>query len=101
LAANVEWHLAVALASHNEPLIGFMTAISDVIQSATALEPFDTDEVRGLTIAAHERIYAAIAAQDGDAAERRMGRHVGAYGAKARGSGIPPHPTLPHRGGGL
>jgi len=101
LAANVEWHLAVALASHNEPLIGFMTAISDVIHSATELDPLDTDEVRGLTIAAHERIHAAIAAQDGDAAERRMARHVCAYGAKARGSNIHPHPTLPHRGGGL
>jgi len=85
LAANVDWHLAVALASHNEPLIGFMTAIAGVIHSATELDPLDTDEVRGLTIAAHKRIHAAIAAGDPAAAERRMARHVHAYGAKARG----------------
>jgi GntR family transcriptional repressor for pyruvate dehydrogenase complex len=84
LAANVDWHMAVALASHNEPLIGFMSAISGVIRTATELDPFDTDEVRGLTIAAHERIHAAIAAGDPAAAERRMARHVHAYGVKAR-----------------
>jgi GntR family transcriptional repressor for pyruvate dehydrogenase complex len=84
LAANVDWHMAVALASHNEPLIGFMSAISGVIRMATELDPFDTDEVRGLTIAAHERIHAAIAAGDPAAAERRMARHVHAYGVKAR-----------------
>lgn len=84
LEANIDWHMAVALASHNEPLIGFMSAISGVIHSATEPEPFDTDEVRGLTIAAHERIFAAIAAGDAAAAERRMGRHVHAYGVKAR-----------------
>jgi GntR family transcriptional repressor for pyruvate dehydrogenase complex len=86
LEANVDWHMAVALASRNEPLIGFMTAISEVIHSATALEPFDTDEVRGLTIAAHDRIQAAIAAGDPVAAERRMARHVHAYGSRARES---------------
>jgi DNA-binding FadR family transcriptional regulator len=84
LKANIDWHMAVALASRNEPLIGFMSAISEVIHSATEGEPFDTDEVRGLTIAAHERIQAAIVAGDGDAAERRMARHVRAYGQRMR-----------------
>jgi GntR family transcriptional repressor for pyruvate dehydrogenase complex len=86
LEANLDWHMAVARASRNEPLIGFMTAIAGVIHSATALEPFDTDEVRALTIAAHDRILAAISAGDSEAAERRMARHVHAYGARARGN---------------
>lgn len=84
LEANVDWHLAVANASHNEPLIGFMTAISTVIQSATENPQLDSDEVRGQTIAAHERIQAAILAGDSAAAERRMARHVRAYGDQMR-----------------
>jgi GntR family transcriptional regulator, transcriptional repressor for pyruvate dehydrogenase complex len=84
LEANVDWHLAVANASHNEPLIGFMAAISTVIQSATENPLLDSDEVRDQTIAAHERILAAILAGDPAAAERRMARHVRAYGDQMR-----------------
>jgi GntR family transcriptional repressor for pyruvate dehydrogenase complex len=85
LEANVDWHLAVANASHNEPLIGFMTAISAVIQSATENPQLDSDEVRRQTIAAHARIQAAIFAGDAEASERRMARHVRAYGDQMRG----------------
>ena len=84
LEANLDWHMAVAGASHNVPLVGFMTAISAVIHSGTKIEPFDTDEVRRLTIAAHDRIQAAIVAGDAAAAERRMARHVRAYGDQMR-----------------
>jgi GntR family transcriptional repressor for pyruvate dehydrogenase complex len=86
LGANVDWHMAVVQASHNDPLIGFMIAISETIRSGTDIEPFDSDDVRRLTIAAHERIQAAIAAGDPEAAERRMARHVRAYGDRARRS---------------
>ncbi len=85
LEANVDWHLAVANASHNEPLVGFMTAISAVIQSATENPQLDSDEVRRQTIAVHDRIQAAIFAGDAEAAERRMARHVRAYGDQMRG----------------
>jgi DNA-binding FadR family transcriptional regulator len=84
LKANLDWHLAIALASRNEPLIGFMTAIADVIHAATKDDPFDSDDVRRETIAAHDRILAAIVVGDTDAAQRRMARHVGAYCAAAR-----------------
>ncbi len=84
LEANIDWHMAIADSSHNEPLIGFMAAISDVIHSSTKSEPFDTDDIRQLTIAAHERIQAAIIAGDWQAAERRMARHVRAYGDRMR-----------------
>jgi len=75
----------VAHASHNEPLIGFMTAISEVIHSATAIEPFDTDEIRHQTIAAHARIQAAIVA--GDAGPQSAGwRVTSALWRRARGA---------------
>src|SRR6201994_2458904 len=40
LQANVDWHLAVALASHNELLAGLMTALSRAIYTSTENERF-------------------------------------------------------------
>ncbi len=79
LAANIEWHLAVVAASHNELLIAFMTAISQALLAATDIVTFDSDKVRSATLHIHERVLAAIKARDPDAAERRMRRHVQAY----------------------
>jgi GntR family transcriptional repressor for pyruvate dehydrogenase complex len=77
--ANVDWHLAVTTASHNELLISFMNAISQAIHAGTTIETLASDEVRVATIRAHERIYVAIRDGDPDAAARRMARHVMAY----------------------
>lgn len=82
LAANVAWHLAVAQASHNELLTAFMAAISQAIRAGTDIETFNSDAVRNATIRAHARIMQAIASRDGEAAARRMARHVGAYSAQ-------------------
>lgn len=79
LQANVDWHVAVATASHNELLAGLMTALSQAIYTATENEDFVDDEVRRTTVRAHKSITAAIRAQDPDAAVRRMGRHVHSY----------------------
>ena len=46
LAENVNWHVAVAAASHNELLKAFLTAISSLIFKASAIENFATEEVR-------------------------------------------------------
>ena len=78
LAANVEWHCAIANASHNELLRAFMIAISTMVYKASAIENFATDDVRTVVIKAHRRILAAIIAQDGEAARRRMARHLAA-----------------------
>lgn len=43
------------------------------------VEGFNSAEVRAAVIRAHQQVMDAIRAQDGDAAERRMARHVGAY----------------------
>jgi DNA-binding FadR family transcriptional regulator len=81
LRINVEWHLAVTEASHNELLVAFMSAIAQAVHAATDIENFNSDEVRRAALAIHERITDAIRAGDEEAAERRMRRHVGAYAA--------------------
>jgi GntR family transcriptional regulator, transcriptional repressor for pyruvate dehydrogenase complex len=82
LQANVDWHLAVATASHNELLAGLMTALSKAIYTSTENERFVDAKVRRETVRAHRSITKAIRAQDADAAVRRMEGHVYAY-AKA------------------
>jgi DNA-binding FadR family transcriptional regulator len=79
LEANVEWHVAVARASHNEILSGLMSALSRAIYAATDDEGFIDDEVRRTALHAHETVTAAIRDGDADAAARRMTRHVHSY----------------------
>lgn len=79
LQANIDWHVAVAAASHNELLTGFMVAISRAIYAATDNSAFVGDEVRRLAVAAHASITKAIREQDSAAAARRMVRHVHSY----------------------
>ncbi len=86
LDANVDWHMAVVRASHNELLIAVMEVLSNAIHQATELEAFDSDEVRAATLKIHRAILDAIVAQDAEAARRRMTRHVSA----ARDLALPP-----------
>jgi GntR family transcriptional repressor for pyruvate dehydrogenase complex len=79
LTANVEWHVAVALASHNELLNGFMLALSRAIYESTDNKGFIDADVRKTTVRIHKSITDAIRAQDPDAAVRRMTRHVHTY----------------------
>lgn len=82
LTANVDWHIAVAAASHNELLSGFMKAISRAIYTQTNNEGFVDEKVRSTAARAHRTITNAIRDRDPDAAVRRMTRHVHSY-AKA------------------
>jgi GntR family transcriptional repressor for pyruvate dehydrogenase complex len=77
--ANLDWHVEVVRASQNELLIAFIAAISEPLFAATDLEDFNSVKVRNAVILAHRRVMDAIQAQDGDAAARRMSRHVDAY----------------------
>ncbi|HEX3680384.1 MAG TPA: FCD domain-containing protein, partial [Galbitalea sp.] len=79
LQANVDWHVGVARASHNELLSGLMAALSRAIYAATEDEKFVDVEVRHATIHAHATITDAIREQDAAAAVRRMMRHVHSY----------------------
>ena len=77
--ANLDWHVQVVRASHNELLIAFISAVSQSVYAATDLDGFNSTAVRNAVIRAHRRVMDAIQARDGDAAARRMDRHVAAY----------------------
>lgn len=79
LKANVDWHVGVAVASHNELLNGFMAALSRSIFTATNNQGFVNAEVRRTAEQAHKSVTAAIRASDPEAAARRMRRHVHGY----------------------
>jgi GntR family transcriptional regulator, transcriptional repressor for pyruvate dehydrogenase complex len=83
LQANVDWHIAVATAGHNEILTGIMMALSRAIYTATHNEGFVNEEVRSITVRAHKSVTRAIKEKDADAAVRRMSRHVHAYAEAA------------------
>lgn len=84
LQANVDWHVAVATATHNEILTGFMTALSRAIYASTNNQGFIDGEVRQTAVRAHQTITEAIRAGDADAAVRRMNRHVHEYAKAVR-----------------
>ena len=84
LAQNVNWHCAIAAASHNELLRAFMLAISSMVYKASAIEDFATEDVRKVVIKAHRRILDAIVAKDADTARRRMARHLAALTAAVK-----------------
>lgn len=79
LQANVDWHVGVALAGHNELLIGVMSALSRAIYTATNNQGFVDDDVRRATVTIHTGITKAIRTGDEAAAMRRMTRHVHQY----------------------
>ena len=79
LQANLDWHVGVAVASHNELLTGFMTALSQAIYAGTENAAFVDAEVRAVTARTHQAITTAIRDRDATAALRRMRRHVRSY----------------------
>ena len=96
--ANLDWHVQVVRASHNELLIAFISAVAQPVYETSVVEGFDAPEVRQAVLLAHRRVMDAIRARDGDAAARRMARHVGAYidgvrqAAAPRGAAPPSKP---------
>ena len=79
LRANLDWHVGVAVASHNELLTGFMSALSQAVYAGTDNAGFVDAGVRAATTKAHRAITIAIRARDIGAAGRRMRRHVHSY----------------------
>ena len=76
---NLEWHLAIARASHNELLIVLMEAISQPILETASYQQVTTDAARADAKKAHSAILAAIAAHNPELAQRRMDKHLRAY----------------------
>jgi GntR family transcriptional repressor for pyruvate dehydrogenase complex len=79
LQCNVQWHLAVAGASHNELLVALMGALSAAIYRGTDIREFHSDGVRRATIRAHDRVVELVRAGDASGARRAMQQHVHAY----------------------
>lgn len=78
-AINLDWHLSVARASGNEPLVALMEAISMPIKDAMDYKHVTTPELRVMAVTAHTAILKAIREQDEEAAFKRMDRHVSGY----------------------
>ena len=78
-ALNLDWHLSVARASGNEPLIALMEAIAMPIRDAMDYREVTTPELRAMAVKAHTVILQAIRDRDEDAAFKRMDRHVSGY----------------------
>ena len=81
---NLAWHLAVAIASRNEPLMALMEAISTPLLEATGYEAVTTPETRQQAVRAHAAVIEAIARQDESAASRAMEKHLSSYSAILR-----------------
>ena len=79
LEENVNWHDALAVASHNDLLRAFATSVSGLMFEASRIKEFATAEVRQRVCLAHARILEAIEAGDADRARRRVERDVQAY----------------------
>lgn len=76
---NLEWHRAVVKASRNELMIAFFNAIADAVTAVSESHSLFSPDVHREVARVHGRVMAAIAAQDGEAAFRRMAGHVGTY----------------------
>jgi GntR family transcriptional repressor for pyruvate dehydrogenase complex len=76
---NLDWHLAIARASGNEPLTALMEAVAAPIRDAMDYQHVTTMDLRQGAVKAHTVILKAIADRDDDAAFKRMERHVSAY----------------------
>lgn len=76
IQANLKWHHAVANASGNELLATVLYSISRDVQTVTLAEEYDTPATRRQVIDIHARVNQAIEAQDPQAAERAMRKHM-------------------------
>jgi DNA-binding FadR family transcriptional regulator len=79
LTENVNWHTALAVASHNDLLRAFTASISELMFEASRFEHFASPDVRALVPHAHRRILQAIEAGDADLARQRVERDLQAY----------------------
>lgn len=79
LEENVNWHEAIAAASHNDLLFAFATSVSGLMFEVSQIKEFASAEVRERVLFAHSRIFEAIEAGDTELARSRVERDVQAY----------------------
>lgn len=78
VAANTQWHQAIARASHNPILISIYTALGSELLDPK-VSGFVSADIRAAVIKAANQVLDAIIEGDADQARRRMERHVKAY----------------------
>jgi DNA-binding FadR family transcriptional regulator len=90
---NIAWHYRVAIASHNELLVAFLTSIESAIArgSEAHAKVFDPDfaDIRLAVVRAHRSVTDAVIRGQADAAKRRMERHLRAYAETLAVAGSP------------
>ena len=79
LMENVNWHTALAVASHNDLLRAFTASISELMFEASRFEHFASPDVRALVTHAHRRILQAIESGQAELARQRVERDLQAY----------------------
>ncbi|MSQ66442.1 MAG: FadR family transcriptional regulator [Limnohabitans sp.] len=79
LKHNLDWHISVVQAGHNELLIAFAQAISRSVYEATNIQGFNLPHIRQAVVVAHQKVMDAIELRQEDSAARRMGRHINSY----------------------
>lgn len=73
---NVEWHVAVSAASHNEIMHAILVSLSRAIRMTTDNKRLNTPRTMAETLIAHDRVLTAIVQQDPERAASAMARHV-------------------------
>ena len=79
LQHNVEWHVAVVAASHNEIMHVILDSLSRAILAATDRSDFNSPQTMADTLKAHDRILDAIRRGDAQRASKSMEKHVHGY----------------------
>jgi GntR family transcriptional repressor for pyruvate dehydrogenase complex len=79
LLENVNWHDALAAASHNDLLCALATSVSGIMFEASKLREFASIALRKRVCLAHRKILEAIEAGEADRARRRVEIDIEAY----------------------
>jgi GntR family transcriptional repressor for pyruvate dehydrogenase complex len=72
---DLQFHRAIADASHNELLSHLMLSLQNILRQYIAIANQMTERLE-TTVAEHRAVYEAIAARDSDAAEQAMMKHL-------------------------
>lgn len=79
LQSNIKWNIALAAASHNEILAGFMTGLSTTVWDSSDNMALADGAARTITRHAHRKITDAVRARNSEAAASLMVSYVHDY----------------------
>lgn len=79
LLHNVEFHMAIVRAGHNDLMLAIIRSLSAAIHRGTEANNVLDPETRHQTVRAHQRLLDAIRRQDAPAAREAMSKHLRAY----------------------